>query len=779
MKLKFTNKAKTLQQLADKVNHSVVLPQFCFSVSQWSLHAPDLVALASVDLPEWMNGAVIVRSSAASEDSEEESLAGHFMTVANVKGTDSIIRAINEVVTSFPDTEENNLVFIQPYLADVAASGVAFTRDPSNGSHYYVINYDDKTGETDTVTSGSTNNLRTHHCAKFYKVKNSPRWMRALIDQLKELEELYGRDALDIEFAVDGEEVLYLLQARPLIIKVDSELEPAAHEEVVRNISEKVKILSGPHPYLCGKRSIFGVMPDWNPAEIIGVRPRPLALSLYKELITDGTWAFQRGNYGYRNLRSFPLLVSFGGCPYIDVRVSFNSFIPKDIEDELAERLVEHYIQQLIDMPSHHDKVEFEVIYSCYTFDLPERIKRLQKYGFSKEDCETLTAALRRLTKNIISNNTGLWAIDAQKLDELKKRQNTILGGNLPILEKIYWLLEDCKRYGTLPFAGLARAGFIAVQMLKSLVSEGILSDNEYDGFMGSLNSVGSSLVSDFASLSKDDFLEQYGHLRPGTYDILSPRYDEEPDLYFDWDNPREKTETKKEAFGFSLEILNKISSLLQLHEIENDPISLFNFIKGAIEGREYAKFVFTKSLSESLHLLREFGQLHGYTVDEMSFLDISVIRKLYASTEDPLEVIRKSITDGQASYKVTCALNLPPLVINPDEVFSFEYPESQVNYITQKVTVSKVVSIDEGRDQLAGNIVMMPSADPGFDWIFSTNISGFITMYGGVNSHMAIRAAELGIPAAIGVGEIMYERLESVELLELDCGNRQVRTLR
>ena len=52
---------------------------------------------------------------------------------------------------------------------------------------------------------------------------------------------------------------------------------------------------------------------------------------------------------------------------------------------------------------------------------------------------------------------------------------------NNDILEKIYWLLEDGKRYGTLPFAGLARAGFIAVQMLKSFVDVGIFSDEDYE----------------------------------------------------------------------------------------------------------------------------------------------------------------------------------------------------------------------------------------------------------------------------------------------------------
>ena len=86
-------------------------------------------------------------------------------------------------------------------------------------------------------------------------------------------------------------------------------------------------------------------MPDWNPAEIIGVCPKPLALSLYKELVTDATWAYQRHNYGYRNLRSYPLLLNFGGRPYIDVRVSFNSFIPAKLSDELGEQLVNYYLK--------------------------------------------------------------------------------------------------------------------------------------------------------------------------------------------------------------------------------------------------------------------------------------------------------------------------------------------------------------------------------------------------------------------------------------------------
>ena len=31
------------------------------------------------------------------------------------------------------------------------------------------------------------------------------------------------------------------------------------------------------------------------------------------------------------------------------------------------------------------------------------------------------------------------------------------------MIDKIYWLIEDCKRFGTYPFAGFARCGFVAI----------------------------------------------------------------------------------------------------------------------------------------------------------------------------------------------------------------------------------------------------------------------------------------------------------------------------
>lgn len=222
-------------------------------------------------------------------------------------------------------------------------------------------------------------------------------------------------------------------------------------------------------------------------------------------------------------------MVDFGGLPYIDVRVSFNSFVPAGLEEELSEKLVNYYLNRLIDNPAKHDKAEFDIVFSCYTFDLPERIQVLKEYGFSEAEIARITDALRGVTNNIIDHKNGLWRKDYGKIQILNKRYDEIMRSDFSKIEKVYWLLEDCKRYGTLPFAGLARAAFIAVQILKSLAACGIIDESDYESFMSGVNTVSSDMNTDFRELSKKAFIRKYGHLRPGTYDITSLRYDEAP----------------------------------------------------------------------------------------------------------------------------------------------------------------------------------------------------------------------------------------------------------
>ena len=335
------------------------------------------------------------------------------------------VEAIEQVIASFgAEGAPNDQIFVQPMLERVAMAGVAFSRPPSGAAPTYIVNYDDRSGRTDGVTGGIGGQSRNLSLPQVpdrrLSRRHLPRSSRSWASSRHYSAAM--RSMSNLPSTADGQ--IYLASsANPGGRAPGRYVRRRRSTPHSRMSRRKVELLSRPHPFLHGSRSIFGVMPDWNPAEIIGLRPWPLSLSLYRELITDAIWAYQRDNYGYKNLRSFPLLVSFHGLPYIDVRVSFNSFVPRDVPDDLAGRLVNYYIDRLLAEPQLHDKVEFEIIFSCYTLDLPQRLEpRSRRAGFSQDDIAELSGALRRLTNRIIHGETALWRRDRAKIDLLAQR---------------------------------------------------------------------------------------------------------------------------------------------------------------------------------------------------------------------------------------------------------------------------------------------------------------------------------------------------------------------
>lgn len=770
MPMAFSTKAGTLAALQGVLKTARIAPLRVFSVADWQEDRQTCLTgvLEGLGTAPW-----IVRSSCDREDGAESSNAGAFLSIPNVNEA-GLETAVEEVIAAYGEAHATDEVLIQPMLTQVVCSGVAFSHDPNTSAPYRVVNWTEGS-DTAAVTGGLGGRVwqQAANCAVLPTPTLAP-----VITLVDELLVLFGDVPLDCEFAVTregDEEVLWLLQARPLILSGVPEL-PEAQAARLDAIQRKVARGMQPHPFLMGRRTVYGVMPDWNPAEIVGIRPKPLALSLYRELITDAIWAYQRHNYGYRNLRSFPLMPHFFGLPYIDVRLSFNSFIPADLDEGLAGRLVDHYIDRLLAEPTLHDKVEFEIVFSCYTLDLPQRLERLAEAGFSKHEKEAIAHSLRKLTNRIVHPKDGLWRGDAAKIDMLNARREELLGSSADPLERIYWLLEDAKRYGTLPFAGLARAGFVAVQMLKSLVAVGVFSQADYDAFIGSVSTVSGQLARDRATLDKATFLTHYGHLRPGTYDILSPRYDEASELYFDW-NRRPAAPEPVKPFALTLPQMREIVKLLEIHGLQPDPVGLFDFMQAGIELRELAKFHFTRNLSDALALIAEVGGQYGFSREDLAYCDISAFKELHVAAADPKDVLLRSIEQGKARYAETLKILLPPLIARPEDVWAFEWPEAVPNFITQKQVTAPVVGCS-AREQLAGAIVCIPNADPGFDWLFAYPIAGLITAWGGANSHMAIRAGELGLPAVIGAGEVLYRRWSEALRLHLDCAGHRVEVL-
>jgi len=123
--------------------------------------------------------------------------------------------------------------------------------------------------------------------------------------------------------------------------------------------------------------------------------------------------------------------------------------------------------------------------------------------------------------------------------------------------------------------------------------------------------------------------------------------------------------------------------------------------------------------------------------------------------------------------------LILPPLILSKKDFEIISYYQARPNYITSKSIINNIVYLKKlSNVSLNNKIVLLENADPGFDWIFSKNPAGLITKYGGVASHMAIRCGEMGLPAAIGCGELIFQELEKSLKILLDCKNNKITIL-
>lgn len=781
-KVEFGTKAGTLNALQKNLTVAEIPPFLSFTVRAWK---NDKEAILSQIVQSLSADVLIIRSSAVIEDSLEESHAGEYSSFGMIPKANrmQLEEAICQVIAAYDPSNDDNEVLVQSQVRDIALSGVIFTRDLDTFAPYITINYDDLSGLSDSVTSGNGSHLKNFVYWRGATAPPKNRQLARLIELTEQLEGLLDSSALDIEFAIGVDDTIYLLQVRPIVSKNKTVLiDDTTFGHYLRKIYKKIQKLAAPHPGLSGRKAMFSVMTDWNPAEIIGVKPRALAASLYRELVTDSTWAYQRSSYGYKDLVSFPLMISFLGHPYIDVRASFNSFVPKDLDDKLTGKLVDYYIDSLSESPTDHDKVEFNIVFSCYYLNLPQRLKKLLHCGFSELELDRIKFSLLSLTNRIISEKEGLYKKDLERVHVLEKRFEDIKNTDLTITDKIYWLIEDCKRYGTLPFAGLARAGFIAVQFLRSFVDTGIMSEHDFMCYMNSLNTVAKKLAGDSKryarqEVAEEDFLREYGHLRPGTYDILSPRYDEAVTRYFQTDKAS-TSEDEEMLFSFSAEQRQKINEKLIENGLLVSVDQLLEFLKVAIEGRESAKFLFTRNLSYVLVLLEELGKRHGFSREEMSFVDIKTVLDLYTNLThfDVKDILAEDIRRNKEAYNVTKAFKLPQLITCPDDVYQFFVGEVEPNFITLSRVTSIIILEEEFQKcELTGKIALIRSADPGYDWIFSRQISGLVTMYGGANSHMAIRCAELKIPAVIGCGEQNFALWSTANMLDIDCVNKQV----
>jgi len=147
----------------------------------------------------------------------------------------------------------------------------------------------------------------------------------------------------------------------------------------------------------------------------------------------------------------------FAGQPYVDVRATLNSFVPACLSDDPAGRIVEHALMRLRAEPALHDKIEFEVIATCFDFNLADTCSRLIEQGvLVPAEAGAYRDALIDITSRIIRRISD----DLAVVYALEQEFDLVLAHAGPALDRARCLLQRCRDLGALHFAHLARGGF-------------------------------------------------------------------------------------------------------------------------------------------------------------------------------------------------------------------------------------------------------------------------------------------------------------------------------
>jgi phosphohistidine swiveling domain-containing protein len=273
-----------------------VLPGFAVTVDGASsgLDAPELRA-AWRRLSDEGSRALAVRSSSTVEDSSTTSMAGHFTSVLDVRGWDGFVDAVHEVLATAGD--HPMAVLVQPML-DARLGGVLFGIDPISGRHDRILVEVVHGGPASLVSGGvvaRSHVLTTHGRLVDMTVGEGP---TLTVRQRRELAHLAASTAKafggpqDVEWAIDNDGHLWLLQSRPV---------------TAAGASGETGPIFGPGP-------VAETLPDPLSALEGDLWAEPLRDGIRDALLTLGTSS-------RRALRRSPVVVSVGGRLAADLRL--------------------------------------------------------------------------------------------------------------------------------------------------------------------------------------------------------------------------------------------------------------------------------------------------------------------------------------------------------------------------------------------------------------------------------------------------------------------------
>jgi glutamine kinase len=737
------------------------LPFVAIGTDEWRSSSDDLIRGI---LDANLGPIVVVRSCAAMEDANALEPPGFFESVLDVIANAHDLRwAIEKVIGSYSRRssphEDTHKVIIQQQLLAPTLCGVF--RVGATEHDYLEIECDGTLGRTDSVTAGiRAKKVVLSSCTDLLIAP----WLniRRCADDLRN----HFKAPFFVEFAVNESGLPTVFQIRPdRRPKIPSEagLPPScAH---LADLSEAIEA-SGP----------LSVMADWNPAEMLGLHPMPLDVSLYDKLVMRGAWLEGRKSVGWHAPDDSNLMTTVAGRPYVKVALSLQSLLPQGLPSRLVDRLVRDRLALLSEQRQLHDKVEFRVVWSALAFDQAAVESDLRGRGFSPDEVQQLFGALRTVTRNAIAEAPKLLKSDRRGIAHLQAERRrlvktTVLDKPIDAAQSIRSAVAVCRKYGTVPFSRQARLAFTFRYIINYLTETGAVRPQTVRRWQSRLNTVTRRFSRDLARVkdgkqSQEAFLARYGHLRPSTYNLESLRYDERPLLGGEQPDTSAGRQIVPGPSPRLAEILADLGSTCTQRQF-------WAAAAGAYKGREELKFAFTALLSDVLRMLATIANAAGLERREVRRVPISDFLSMLQEAKTWDEFGTLVLARPSNSAPLWPSVKLPDVIFGPSDLHVVLEPDARPTFVgnTSVTGPPRLVNGDSFAEpgSLSGNIIAIETPDPGYDWVFAHRIGGLITAYGGEFSHMGLRCAEFGIPAVLGCGQSLFAGAVEATQLKLD----------
>lgn len=676
-----------------------------------------------------------VRSSAFGEDSEEMSFAGQNQTFLNVKTLDELKNAIKACFKSidreasqsyrqFFMGEKKNVPMnvVLQVMVDAKYAGVYFSVNPTRAEEGAVLEYVEGLGES--LVSGQVNPYRIFKSGD----KEQGPLKREVLDKIFELgskvEEKLAQK-VDMEWAIDAHSNVCLLQARPITSARSETKQKSYLEEEL----ERIKKSYPEDTWWDGQ-----TFAEWTG------RPSRLTFEVWKR-------AFAPGGAFDDSLRELGYLgftdKSYSPHESIMDRLFGRAFINMSKMVPLYFGPIPYRIDPT---PRPHLKFEWYKISAIGILNTPKSVWQMVSVGWN------------------MSTNRRHWIEKSRKeLVDFKHKMQRPQNGSIYATWKDDELLNIWQK----EVANFSRVSLkwplnlvvlieATHQSLRAVLGSVVGKDKveEYlQRWMGAGLKTATFEMNRYFSraseepLKREFFFSRFGHRGPGELDLSHPRWEELGDSAFGGGK-------SKETMNHSdLDVEGEIHSLKTFKDAVL--IEEWRLLKELLELREQWKMEILRPYAHIRYISLELGKRLSLGQD-IFHLTVEEVEEL-AAGKGSLELIKKKILRRKEELDAYKGVYLPDVLRveevgkclekneqGPDSLRGTPLSHGVIKGIVRVVSNPSEVDFSDWPEDA---ILVAPATDPGWTALF-TRSRGIIVERGGVLSHCAILARELGLPS-------------------------------